>query len=42
LALRNDPGQRLLWLGGVLALAASAYFLILRLTGMDIRAIVRR
>ena len=41
-ALRSDPGQRLLWLAGVLALAVFSYFATLRLAGMDIRAIVRR
>ena len=41
-ALRSDPGQRLLWLAGVLALAVFSYFAALRLAGMDIRAIVRR
>jgi putative peptidoglycan lipid II flippase len=42
IALRSDPGQRLLWLAAVVALAAVAYFSTLRLAGMDIRAIVRR
>ena len=42
LALRSDAGLRVLWLGGVLALAGAAYFSTLRLAGMDIRAIVRR
>ena len=41
-ALRSDPGLRVLWLGGVIALAAFAYFTTLRLAGLDLRALVRR
>ena len=41
-ALRSDPGLRVLWLGGVIALAGFAYFTTLRFAGLDLRALVRR
>jgi putative peptidoglycan lipid II flippase len=41
-ALRDDPGLRVLWLAGVIGLAAFAYFTTLRLAGVNVRALVRR
>ncbi len=41
-ALRSDPGLRVLWLAGVVGLAGFAYFTTLRFAGLDWRTLIRR